>query len=196
VKGEESPDQQARRWMCQNFFDVRMFGAVMSTQVNAGQVRGPVQIAFSQSVEPITLLEQSTTRVAVTTLEDSLRQKGGNRTMGRKEIIPYALYRCHGFVNPFFAAQTGFSEEDLKVLWLALQNMFELDRAAARGEMATQKLFVFEHRSALGNAAAHNLFQRISITRKDRSHPARKFSDYDLTVDRENLADVALHELG
>jgi CRISPR-associated protein Csd2 len=193
-KGKESPDQQARRWMCQTFFDVRMFGAVMSTEINAGQVRGPVQIAFSRSLDPIVSLEQSITRMAVTTEKEAEKQDGGNRTMGRKEIIPYGLYRCHGFVNAHLAAQTGFSEADLELLWRSLEQMFELDRSAARGEMSTQKLFVFEHENALGNAAAHRLFDRIQVTRKDPSKPARAFGDYDAHVVRDLPAGVALHE--
>src|SRR5262249_29860403 len=137
-KGKSVPgfEEQARAWMCQTFFDIRMFGAVMGTSVNAGQVRGPVQIAFSRSVDPILSLEQSITRMAVTKEEDAKEQHGGNRTMGRKEIVPYGLYRCHGFVNPHLAAQTGFGEKDLELLWQALVNMFEHDRSSARGEMA------------------------------------------------------------
>jgi CRISPR-associated protein Csd2 len=165
AKGEESPEQRARRWMCQSFFDVRMFGAVMSTGVNAGQVRGPVQLVFARSLDPIPTLEQSITRMAVTTEreaeEQDKRQAGQRRTMGRKEIVPYALYRAHGFVSPHMAAQTGFSEQDLELLWQSLQQMFEHDRSAARGQMATRGLYIFEHESALGNAPAHRLFERI-----------------------------------
>jgi CRISPR-associated protein Csd2 len=193
-KGKESPEQQARRWMFQTFFDVRMFGAVMSTEINAGQVRGPVQIAFARSVDPIVSLEQAITRMAVTTEKEAEKQDGGNRTMGRKELVPYGLYRCHGFVNAHLAAQTRFSEADLNLFWTALEQMFELDRSAARGEMSTQKLFVFEHDSALGNAPAHRLFDRVQIKRKDESKPARAFADYDVRVVRDLPQGVTLHE--
>lgn len=188
-------ENKARDWMCRTFFDVRMFGAVMSTGVNAGQVRGPVQIAFSSSVDPIVSLEQSITRMAVTTEKEAAAQKGGNRTMGRKEIVPYGLYRCHGFINPFLAEQTGFSRADLDLLWSALLNMFEHDRSAARGEMATQKLFVFEHDNPLGGAPAAKLFRAIKAARKDESRPARSFDDYEITVDRGQIpSSVKLHE--
>lgn len=198
--GKSKPgfEDKARDWMCQNFFDVRMFGAVMSTGVNAGQVRGPVQIAFSRSLDPIVSLEQSITRMAVTTEEEAKKQDGGNRTMGRKEIIPYALYRCHGFINPHLAAQTGFNQQDLELLWQSLINMFEQDRSAARGEMSSQKLFVFEHESPLGNAPAHRLFDRIAYQRKDEGKPARSFDDYE-QYKKEALdklpAGVTLHEM-
>ncbi len=189
--GKSKPgfEDKAREWMCKTFFDVRMFGAVMSTGVNAGQVRGPVQIAFSRSVDPIISLEQSITRMAVTTEDESKKQDGGNRTMGRKEIIPYGLYRCHGFVNAHLAAQTGFSQADLDLLWVALANMFEHDRSAARGEMATRKLFVFEHDSSLGNAPAHTLFERVKFQRVDTTKPARAFTDYQ-QLDASALKDL------
>lgn len=194
-KPKPGDEDKARAWMCQNFFDVRMFGAVMSTGVNAGQVRGPVQIAFSSSVDPIVSLEQSITRMAVTTEKEAAAQKGGNRTMGRKEIVPYGLYRCHGFINPFLAEQTGFSPADLQLLWSALTNMFEHDRSAARGEMSSQKLFVFEHDNPLGSAPATKLFRAIKAKRRDESRPARDFDDYEITVDRDAIpAGVTLHE--
>lgn len=197
-KPKPGDEDKARLWMCQTFFDVRMFGAVMSTGRNAGQVRGPVQIAFSHSIDPIVSLEQSITRMAVTTEEEAKKQgekqSGQRRTMGRKEIVPYALYRCHGFVNPYLAQQTGFSQADLALLWESLAQMFELDRSAARGEMATQKLFVFEHATPLGNAPAHKLFHRIQVKRKDESRPARCFDDYEVTVAREMPEGVKLHE--
>jgi CRISPR-associated protein Csd2 len=188
-KSKSGFEDQARAWMCQTFFDVRMFGAVMSTGINAGQVRGPVQIAFSRSIDPIISLEQSITRMAVTTEEEAKKQDGGNRTMGRKEIVPYALYRCHGFVNPHLAAQTGFDQNDLDLLWQALVNMFEHDRSAARGEMASRRLFVFEHESALGNAPAHRLFDRVRFARKDETRPARAFGDYQ-QLDAAALTDL------
>jgi CRISPR-associated protein Csd2 len=191
-KSKPGVEDQARDWMCETFFDVRMFGAVMSVGVNAGQVRGPVQVTFSRSVDPIVSLEQSITRMAVTTEKESENQDGGNRTMGRKEIVPYALYRCHGFISPHLAAQTKLSQADVDLLWKALVNMFEHDHSAARGEMATRKLYVFEHeadepgRPALGRAPAHQLFDRITVARKDDKKPARAFGDYVVTVNGKN----------
>jgi CRISPR-associated protein Csd2 len=197
-KGKEKAGQisEARAWMCQTFFDIRMFGAVMSTDVNCGQVRGPVQLAFSRSLDPIVALEQSITRMAVTTEREAEQQEGGNRTMGRKEIVPYALYVNHGFISPHLAADTGFSEADLNLLWEALKMMFEHDHSAARGEMASRKLVVFEHESLLGNSPAHVLFDRIKITRKDATRPARAYSDYEVVLDKENLpAGITVHEM-
>ncbi len=190
----------ARKWMCQTFFDIRMFGAVMTTGVNCGQVRGPVQFAFARSVDPVAQLEQTITRMAVTTEREAAqqteRQEGQARTMGRKTIIPYALYEAHGFVSPHLAADTGFSEEDLDLLWNALRMMFEHDRSAARGEMASRKLVVFEHRSALGNAPAHSLFDRIRIERKDPAKPAREFTDYEVTMETDDFpSGVTMHEM-
>jgi len=190
----------ARQWMCQNFFDIRMFGAVMTTGVNCGQVRGPVQFAFARSVDPIAQLEQSITRMAVTTEREAeqqaQKQEGAARTMGRKTIIPYALYEAHGFVSPHLAADTGFSGEDLELLWQALTMMFEHDRSAARGEMASRKLVVFEHESALGNAPAHALFERVKVARKDESKPARAFSDYEIAFDTEGMPEgITVHEM-
>ena len=196
-KPGEGAETRARDWMCQTFFDVRTFGAVMSTGVNAGQVRGPVQVAFSRSVHPIVSLEQSITRMAVTTQkeaeEQDKRQSGQRRTMGRKEIVPYGLYRCHGFVNPFLAKQTGFSGDDLELLWSALGQMFEHDRSAARGEMATRKLFVFEHDQPLGSAPAHRLFDLVTVDQKDDSKPPRHFDDFGVNVG-DVPAGVTLHE--
>ncbi|MGO8736897.1 MAG: type I-C CRISPR-associated protein Cas7/Csd2 [Terriglobia bacterium] len=197
-KGKEKAGHisEARGWMCQTFFDIRMFGAVMSLEINCGQVRGPVQLAFARSVDPIVTLEESITRMAVATEREAETQGGDNRTMGRKEIVPYGLYVAHGFISPHLAADTGFSEEDLSLLWQALQMMFENDRSAARGEMASRKLIVFEHESLLGNAPAHALFERIKITRKDNTKPARAFSDYDVKMDMENLpAGITVHEM-
>lgn len=199
AKGAEAAGnaERARAWMCQTFFDVRMFGAVMSTGVNAGQVRGPVQVAFARSIDPIASLEQSITRMAVTTPRESEAQEGGNRTMGRKEIVPYALYRAHGFVSPQLAAQTGFGEGDLELLWQALERMFEFDRSSARGEMATRALYVFEHESPLGNAPAHRLFDRVRVERADEARPPRGFSDYRVSLDAEGLpAGVRVHARG
>ncbi len=189
AKGKEKAGRisEARAWMCQTFFDIRMFGAVMSTEINCGQVRGPVQFAFARSVDPIVALEQSVTRMAVTTEREAEQQDGGNRTMGRKEIVPYALYVAHGFISPHLAADTGFSDVDLGLLWQSLQMMFEHDRSAARGEMASRKLVAFKHDSPLGNAPAHSLFERLEIVRKDPAKPARSYSDYEVSLNRESL---------
>lgn len=185
-KGGEKVDE-ARKWMCSNFYDVRTFGAVMSTGVNCGQVRGPVQLTFGRSLDRIATLEHSITRMAVATQAEAEKQGGDNRTMGRKNTIPYGLYVAHGFVSANLAAQTGFSEEDLKLLWKALVEMFEHDRSAARGLMSTRKLVIFKHDSALGNAPAHALFDRVKVERLDVSKPARAFSDYKLKIDQTGL---------
>ncbi len=189
VKGAKRAENvdRARRWMCETFFDVRMFGAVMSTDVNCGQVRGPVQFAFATSADPIVPLEQSVTRMAVTTEKEAESQSGDNRTMGRKSIVPYALYRAHGFVSPQLASQTGFSEEDLSLLKQSLAMMFEHDRSAARGQMAAQACIAFRHESALGNAPAHKLFERVTVTKKDAGKPARSIGDYDIEIDESGL---------
>lgn len=195
---EEAKSRELTRWMCANFWDIRTFGAVMTTGVNAGQVRGPVQIAFGRSVEPVLPLEISITRMAATTEADA-EAKGG-RTMGRKHIVPYGLYRAHGFVSAPLASHpskgTGFSDADLALLVEALTAMFDHDRSAARGEMATRALVVFRHATALGNAAAHNLFKRVDVHRahQGRQHaigaaetdnwpPARSFDDYVVRLD-------------
>lgn len=177
----------ARKWMCANFFDVRTFGAVMTTTVNCGQVRGPVQINFSRSIDPITQQEVTITRLTVTRIEKAENE----RTMGRKHIVPYALYRAEGYISAKLANQpekgTGFSEEDLQLLWDALINLFEHDHSAARGKMATRKLIVFKHDSDLGNAPSHILFERIQVKRKPEVTVPRSFSDYIVAVNRENL---------
>ncbi len=182
-KGTGDTVDKARAWMCKNFFDVRTFGAVMSTGVNCGQVRGPVQMTFARSVEPIIAMEHSITRMAVATEAEAEKQQGDNRTMGRKHTVPYGIYVAHGFVSAFLAKQTGFCAEDLELLWTALGQMFEHDRSAARGEMATRGLFVFKHESELGNAHAHALFDRIQVKRRDGVTVPRSFSDYEITVD-------------
>ncbi len=217
TKAEKDPklnpkdDEEAvklRDFMCANFFDVRTFGAVMSTGINCGQVKGPVQLTFASSVEPIMPLEISITRMAATNEAEKKQKAEGddssdrvdNRTMGRKHIVPYGLYVAHGFISAKFAERTGFSDGDLELLFEALTNMFEHDRAAARGEMATRKLIVFKHENALGNAPAHTLFDRVKIGRNVDGEfrdiddkrignvpPARKFSDYIIEIDRENL---------
>lgn len=165
-------------WMCANFFDVRTFGAVMTTEINCGQVRGPVQMTFARSVSPVEYAEHSITRMAVTNERDLEKE----RTMGTKYTVPYGLYMAHGFVSSFLAKQTGFSEDDLELLWQALAQMFEHDRSAARGEMNTRGLYVFKHESELGNAPAHTLFERIQTHLKDGLTVPRNFADYDLTV--------------
>lgn len=230
----KSNDEAAavRQFMCDNFFDVRTFGAVMSTGVNCGQVKGPVQLAFAQSVEPVLPLEISITRMAATTTEgerkeqkaktakpakakaavaadsndgDSITTDAGdssgeermdNRTMGRKHIIPYGLYRAHGYVSAHFAQKTGFDAADLELLWTALEQMFDHDRSAARGEMASRKLIVFKHNSALGAAPAHKLFDLVTVHRQFQGEtyrldspglhnlpPARSFKDYEVLID-------------
>ena len=177
-----------REHMCGTYFDVRAFGAVMSTGANCGQVRGPIQMTFARSVEPVVVLEHSITRMAVATEAEAEKQGGDNRTMGRKFTIPYALYRAHGFVSAHLARQTGFSSDDLALFWTALTQMFEHDRSAARGLMATRALVVFEHASTLGNAPAHALFERVNVKRRDGSAgPARSFADYEISVDSSGL---------
>jgi CRISPR-associated protein Csd2 len=178
---------EARAWMCQNFYDIRTFGAVMSIGVNCGQVRGPVQLTFGRSVDQIVTLEHSITRMAVATEAEAEKQHGDNRTMGRKNTVPYGIYVSHGFVSAHLAAQTGFNQDDLNLLWDALVNMFEHDRSAARGLMSTRKLIIFQHESALGNSPAHALFDRVRIKRLDESKPARDFKDYQIQIDRGNL---------
>lgn len=170
------------KWMCTNFFDIRAFGAVMSTGINCGQVRGPIQLAFAKSIEPVMPMEVSITRMAVTTEKDA---ENTDRTMGRKHIVPYGLYRAHGFISANLAARTGFSEDDLALLWRSLTNMFENDRSAARGEMAARNLIVFKHESVLGNAPAHKLFDTVNVKRKavGEELPARFYSDYDVVID-------------
>ena len=186
-KGSADDVGQARKWMCQNFFDVRTFGAVMSTGVNCGQVRGPVQLTFARSVEPIVALEHSITRMAVATEAEAEKQQGDNRTMGRKHTVPYGVYVAHGFVSSFLAKQTGFGEDDLELVFQALAQMFEHDRSAARGEMSTRGLYVFKHDSELGNASAHALFERLKVAPKEEGAVARSFDAYSVQFDGESL---------
>ena len=194
--GQGGEVDRARSQMCGAYYDIRTFGAVMSTGANAGQVRGPVQLTFGRSVDPIVTLEHCITRMAVATEAEAEKQSGDNRTMGRKNTVPYGLYVSHGFVSAHLAAQTGFSGDDLKLLWEALVNMFEHDRSAARGEMNTRKLIVFEHDSPLGSAPAHRLFDAITITRKDPATPPRAYSDYVVAVDQGVIpTGVTVHEL-
>ena len=187
-KGSADEIGQARKWMCQNFFDVRTFGAVMSTGVNCGQVRGPVQLTFARSVEPIVALEHSITRMAVATEGEAEKQQGDNRTMGRKHTVPYGVYVAHGFVSSFLAKQTGFGEDDLELVLQALAQMFEHDRSAARGEMSTRGLYVFKHDSELGNAPAHALFDRLKVEPKAAGDIARSFDAYAVAFDGQSLA--------
>ena len=184
-KGSEDSVRRAREWICKNFFDVRTFGAVMSTGVNCGQVRGPVQMTFGRSVDPIIATEHSITRMAVATEKESESQDGDNRTMGRKHTVPYGLYRAHGFVSAFLAKQTGFGQADLELFFKALEDMFEHDRSAARGQMSTRGLYVFQHDSELGNAHAHALFDRITARKK--VEVPRDFADYEVSIDESGL---------
>ena len=187
-KGSADEVGQARKWMCQNFFDVRTFGAVMSLGTNCGQVRGPVQLTFARSVEPIVALEHSITRMAVATEAEAEKQQGDNRTMGRKHTVPYGVYVAHGFVSSFLAKQTGFGDDDLELVFQALAQMFEHDRSAARGEMSTRGLYVFKHDSELGNAPAHALFDRLKIAIKEEGAIARSFDAYSVAFDNQILA--------
>lgn len=180
-KGEKT--EAARVWMCKNYYDIRTFGAVMSTGENAGQVRGPIQLTFARSIDPIVSLEHSITRMAVATEAEAEKQSGDNRTMGRKYTVPYGLYRTNGFISAHLANQTGFNEDDLSLFWEALEKMFDQDRSAARGLMSVCKLVVFKHSTALGNAPAHKLFDTIKVERMDESKPARAFADYQITID-------------
>jgi CRISPR-associated protein Csd2 len=191
TKSKKAPKDMARdltRWMCSNFFDIRAFGAVMSFEVNVGQVRGPVQLTFAESIDPVVPMEVSLTRFSVTNEKDALLNE---RTMGRKYIVPYGLYRAHGFVSGRLANDTakgtGFSEVDLSLVWEALSNMFDNDRSAARGEMTARSLIVFKHASDLGNAPAHKLLERVKVSRIGGSIPPRSFGDYRVAVNRIDL---------
>ena len=177
-KADRNQVEAARGEMCKRYFDVRTFGAVMSTGSNAGQVRGPVQLSFSRSIDPILPLDVSITRMAVT---DAKENDSPNQTMGRKNLIPYGLYRCHGFISAHLARDTGFGDDDLALLWQALAQMFDHDRSAARGTMAPQKLWAFKHSTTLGNAPAHKLFELLAVARKPSVDVARAFTDYDVT---------------
>ena len=197
---------KARDWMCQNFYDIRVFGAVMTTGVNCGQVRGPMQITFARSVDPITPLDISITRVAITREEDTQvviseddgKASGGKRTeMGRKSLVPYGLYRASGFFNPHFAKRTGLGQEDLALFWQSLQSMWDLDRSSSRGLMACRGLYIFSHDSPLGNAPAHKLFERVRVSCREDVNAPRSFSNYIVTVDDVELPDgISLTRLG
>ena len=171
------------KYMCNRFFDIRAFGAVMTTEVNCGQVRGPVQLGFSKSLDVIVPQEVTITRMAVTKTQDAEKE----RTMGRKHIVPYALYRAEGYISAALAQRTGFSEEDLELLWEALLNMFEHDHSAARGRMASRKLIIFKHDSSLGNAPAHKLFDLVTVSRSNLDAPPRSYKDYQISVGAEHL---------
>lgn len=173
----------ARTWMCENYFDVRTFGAVMSTGDDpAGIVRGPVQINFARSVDPIFISDMSITRLAITT-DEKFNDSDPKNEMGRKAVVPYALYRAEGYISANLADKvTGFNEDDLEILWEAIINMFEHDHSAARGKIAVRKLFIFKHATMLGNAPSHILFDKITAKRKDESKVARTFSDYEITA--------------
>lgn len=183
---------KAREWMCKNFYDVRTFGAVMALKVNAGVVKGPIQLTFARSVDPVINLEHSITRMAVATKAEAEAQDGDNRTMGRKHTVSYGLYRAHGFISAHFAADTGFSEEDLNLFWQSLQNMWDHDRSAARGEMACRGLYIFKHlgdpaESKLGTAPAHKLFDLVTIKRKTGVDIPRSIEDYDIQIDKSKI---------
>lgn len=208
VKQARGDVDQVRSWMCQNFFDIRLFGAVMTVSVNAGQVRGPIQLTFARSFDEIVPLDVSITRVAVTRAEDAAvvvaddgsEGTGGKQTeMGRKAIVPYGLYRAYGFFNPHLAQQTGVSEEDLALFWEALTGMWDVDRSAARGMMATRGLYVFSHESPLGNAPAHRLFDTIGVQRLDGVEAPRSFKDYGVSAppagDLSDFPGVSLNRL-
>ena len=195
VTDAKDKTEAARMYMCKNYYDIRTFGAVMSTGKNAGQVRGAIQLTFARSADTIATAEHSITRMAVATEKEAEKQGGDNRTMGRKATVPYGLYVCHGFISANLAQQTGFSEEDLQLFWDALKNMFDVDRSAARGLMSAQKLIVFKHDSVLGNAPANKLFDLVKVKKVCDGAP-RSFSDYTVTIDKEGLpANVTVDEL-
>lgn len=195
VKNAQDKTEAARKFMCKNYYDIRTFGAVMSTGKNAGQVRGPIQLTFARSADPIATAEHSITRMAVATEKEAEKQKGDNRTMGRKATIPYGLYVCHGFISANLAKQTGFSHEDLDLFFEALKNMFDIDRSAARGLMSAQKLIVFQHESELGNAPANKLFDLVKVEKTTGEAP-RSFADYNVTIDKVHLPNgVSVEEL-
>lgn len=187
AKETQNVENKARDLLCKDYYDIRTFGAVLSTgDKGAGQVRGPIQITFSRSYDPIVVAEHSITRMAVTNEKDADKE----RTMGRKYTVPYALYCARGFVSPQLAAQTGFSEEDLELFWDALLNMFEYDRSAARGLMTARCLVIFKHGSALGSASAESLFERVVCRKNDGVSTPRSFGDYRVTLDGESLTEV------
>lgn len=200
AKAKADNTAKARTWMCHNFYDIRAFGAVMTTGVNCGQVRGPAQITFARSIDPIVPMEIAITRKSVTTEQDAEKQAKADGsitgTMGRKSTVPYALYRGSGFINPLLARDTGFTYDDLRLFFDAMVRMFDLDRSASRGLMAVRKIVVFEHDSALGSAPAHLLFDRVNVPALGAEQAPRQFTDYKLMIDRDSLpSGVTIHEL-
>ena len=188
-KNDPKLDQKIRDFMCENFFDIRTFGAVMTTftkdALNCGHLRGPVQLGFARSVDPVMPQEVTITRIAITTEKDAEKK---TTEMGRKYIIPYGLYKVEGYISANLAQKaTGFSEDDLSLLWDAMMNMFELDHAAARGKMAARELIIFRHDSALGNAPAHKLFNLVKVERREGVTTPRSYNDYTVTVDKDAL---------
>lgn len=195
VKAAQNKIAAARQYMCEHYYDIRTFGAVMSTGKNAGQVRGPIQLTFARSVNPVATSEHSITRIAVATPKEAESQNGENHTMGRKATIPYGLYVCHGFISANLAQQTGFTEDDLALFFDALKNMFDLDRSAARGLMSAQKLIVFRHASELGNAPANKLFDLVKVEKTTNDVP-RSFKDYAVSINTSALLNgVTVEEL-
>ena len=190
-KDKAEEDRRLTAWMCKNFYDIRTFGAVMTTGVNCGQVRGAIQLTFARSIDPVISAEHAVTRCAVTTEAEAEKQQGDNRTMGRKFTVPYGLYRVHGYINANLAQQTGFGVADLELFKAALANMFEHDRSAARGAMRPCRCIAFRHESKLGNARADQLFERVQVTRKAEGSsddtPPRSFADYEVAVDGSDL---------
>ena len=194
--------KDAREWMCAHYYDTRMFGAVMSTKkYNAGQVRGPLQMTFARSVDPITPYDMTITRVALTNADDAQKGAGEDEAearhgqMGRKAYVPYGLYVAHGYYTPAFAQQTGVTEDDLAIFWESLVNMWDLDRSASRGQMATRGLYVFAHDNEFGNAPSHKLFEAINIERKENVDVARDAKNYDITIDELDIDGVTLHKV-
>ena len=194
VNKAKDKTEEARKYMCEHYYDIRTFGALMSTGKNAGQVRGPIQMTFARSVDPIATSEHTITRMAVATEKEAEKQKGDNRTMGRKATVPYGLYVCHGFVSACLAQQVGFSQIDLDLFFEALVNMFDVDRSAARGLMSAQKLIVFRHNSELGNTPANKLFDLVQVKKKCTEMAPRSFSDYEVTIDYDNLPESVVVE--
>jgi CRISPR-associated protein Csd2 len=202
-KGDDSKADEAQAWMCQNYYDVRMFGAVLVGKkgegYNCGQVRGPIQMTFARSIDPVTPLDLSITRVALENRGDKPREdddeKAATGTMGRKTLIPYGLYKGFGFFSPHFAQKTGVTQGDLSTFWSALQQMWDLDRSASRGMMACRGLYVFTHENGLGNTPAHILFDRIHVRRKDGVEAPRQFVDYNVMVEEKAIEGVTLTQL-
>jgi CRISPR-associated protein Csd2 len=183
---DEYEAKKITEFMCHHFFDIRTFGAVMTTEVNCGQVRGPVQLNFARSIDPIIQQEVTITRMAVTSEKDAEKK---DREMGRKHIVPYALYKVEGYVSAYLADKTGFSSDDLELLWESLINMFDHDHSASRGKMSARKLIIFKHESRLGNAPAYKLFDLIKVRKKDPALPARSYEDYEVSINIDKVMD-------